>query len=374
MARSHARWQLGALSADPELRARTPHEKLVYVFLVQDTYLNPAGVLISCEESWAEDLGLTETEMDKAMRGLEQHRFVVSDSRTHEVLVRSYIRNDGVAEQPNVLKQALVHARRIKSAELRRVLAGELRRLPQAPPPRELANGRLMVYPDPHACADEIEVPGTPPPPPSSKASGKASGNPSEKGVQGAFPEPQGEGVGEGEGVPSRSSQVGEAKTAPRSRGTRLPEDWTVTPELVTWCKQACPDVDGRFETERFKNHFLAAAGQKGVKVDWVKTWKNWMLTEQKRAMERRPAGSHLRAVPSYQRELPTDTEAAFTDLRDRADANAAAKLIGDYWSDPPRRPSEALSHDEFTRRARLAFIDENAVRIRDALARRQAG
>lgn len=72
-----------------------------------------------------------------------------------------------------------------------------------------------------------------------------------------------------------------------RRRGTRIPPDFAVTPEMVAWARDRVPFVDGRAETEKFVNHFRASSGQKAVKLDWVLTWKNWMLN----AAERLPRG-----------------------------------------------------------------------------------
>jgi hypothetical protein len=60
-------------------------------------------------------------------------------------------------------------------------------------------------------------------------------------------------------------------------RGTRLPEPFTVTREMVDWCRRECPEVDGRRETEAFTDYWRAQPGVKGRKTDWAATWRNWM-------------------------------------------------------------------------------------------------
>lgn len=55
---------------------------------------------------------------------------------------------------------------------------------------------------------------------------------------------------------------------------------------MVAWARERVPNVDGRHETEKFINHWSSKPGRDAVKLDWVKTWKNWMLN----AAERRPA------------------------------------------------------------------------------------
>jgi hypothetical protein len=50
-------------------------------------------------------------------------------------------------------------------------------------------------------------------------------------------------------------------------RGTRLPQDWKPKEE------------DGLNEVElaKFRDYWIAVAGQKGVKRDWDATWRNWL-------------------------------------------------------------------------------------------------
>lgn len=85
------------------------------------------------------------------------------------------------------------------------------------------------------------------------------------------------------------SNEVVRARSA-RSitkRGTRIPDDFTVTPEMVAWCRDECPAVDGRKQTDLFIDHWRAKPGKDGVKLDWVATWKNWMRRAQAFAEER---------------------------------------------------------------------------------------
>lgn len=68
-----------------------------------------------------------------------------------------------------------------------------------------------------------------------------------------------------------------------RKRGTRLPDDFAITPEMVTWARERVPKVDGRHETEKFINHWRGETGKSATKLDWAAAWRNWML----RASER---------------------------------------------------------------------------------------
>lgn len=66
--------------------------------------------------------------------------------------------------------------------------------------------------------------------------------------------------------------------SAPKTnRGTRIPADFTVTPEMVEWARTHTPGVDGRRETAAFIDYWRGMPGQRGVKTDWPATWRNWM-------------------------------------------------------------------------------------------------
>lgn len=213
MARSHARLQFG-------MWRKPGHEKVskdarhLYTTILLDETLNQAGVVRLSLDVWADDAAMTSDEVREALLELIDLRFVVVDH--HELLVRTFIRNDGVAEQPNVLRNALVIATQVRSPILRRALAAELLKLPAAPPPRETTNGRKFVYPDPHAVAHEIDP--NPPSPPSAERyddpSRNPSGNPSETHEFGTLPGTlQGTPRGRGRGRGGSSSSVATSVT-----------------------------------------------------------------------------------------------------------------------------------------------------------------
>lgn len=67
-------------------------------------------------------------------------------------------------------------------------------------------------------------------------------------------------------------------------RGTRISDDFQVTEAMVLWAREHAPNVDGRRETEKFINYWSSKAGKDATKLDWVKTWRNWMFTAADRA------------------------------------------------------------------------------------------
>lgn len=60
-------------------------------------------------------------------------------------------------------------------------------------------------------------------------------------------------------------------------RGTRLPDDWQPSLDLISWVRLKCPNIDGRTETENFCDWWHAKAGKDATKVNWDLTYKGWM-------------------------------------------------------------------------------------------------
>lgn len=78
--------------------------------------------------------------------------------------------------------------------------------------------------------------------------------------------------------APPQAAAANDAKPETSKKGTRLPDKFFVTSEMREWARVKQPDVDLNIETEKFCNHFRSQPGQKGVKLDWALTWKNWIL------------------------------------------------------------------------------------------------
>ena len=60
-------------------------------------------------------------------------------------------------------------------------------------------------------------------------------------------------------------------------RGSRLAQDWFLSKAMGDWATQERPDLDVRQVADQFKDYWVAQAGQKGVKLDWDATWRNWI-------------------------------------------------------------------------------------------------
>ena len=62
-----------------------------------------------------------------------------------------------------------------------------------------------------------------------------------------------------------------------QQRGSRLAQDWVLNKSMGDWATKERPDLDVRQVAEQFKDYWVAQAGQKGVKLDWDATWRNWV-------------------------------------------------------------------------------------------------
>jgi len=60
-------------------------------------------------------------------------------------------------------------------------------------------------------------------------------------------------------------------------RGSRLSSDFLFTGEWLAFCKQERPELEPVQTFEKFKDYWIAQPGQKGVKLDWDATWRNWV-------------------------------------------------------------------------------------------------
>jgi len=59
--------------------------------------------------------------------------------------------------------------------------------------------------------------------------------------------------------------------------GSRLAQDWVLLKTWGEWAQQERPDLDVRKVADQFKDYWIAQPGQKGVKLDWEATWRNWV-------------------------------------------------------------------------------------------------
>ena len=119
-------------------------------------------------------------------------------------------------------------------------------------------------------------------------------------------------------------------------RGSRLSDDFELTPEMIDWAIQKRPGVDLAEETEKFSNYFQSAPGSKGLKLDWIKTWRNWILTaKEKYSHERKLSERERRAINDHNTiERVRDRVAERDRQLSGQDVDNSQRLIGGLIAD----------------------------------------
>lgn len=80
---------------------------------------------------------------------------------------------------------------------------------------------------------------------------------------------------------------IGAAKTPPQKKGTRLPNDWHPSEDLMTWAKTEFPNTDVLIETDKFKDYWRSKAGASATKLDWDATFRNWIRSARGRPVDK---------------------------------------------------------------------------------------
>jgi uncharacterized protein YdaU (DUF1376 family) len=82
-----------------------------------------------------------------------------------------------------------------------------------------------------------------------------------------------------------------------KTLGKRLATDSCLTKEWEEFCQQTRPELNPTKTFDQFKDYWIAQAGQKGVKLDWFATWRNWVRSTN--APKQNPADNIRLTVPS---------------------------------------------------------------------------
>lgn len=237
--------------------------------------------------------GLTVERVEAAAAELSAGLYIVIDEDTEEVLIRSWVKHDGVLKQPRLAVSMANAYTRTASNELRAVIVHELSRQREAHPEYACWEDKRVsdVLAQPSVSAKDL--------PPFAPTVGVEVGH-------GFTPNPS-PGVGPGllcapsptpTPAPPSSTEEGESEGKARKRataGTRISDDFEITDEMRQWAQDTVPNVDIDWHTPKFIDHFASLSGQRAVKSNWRRTWQNWMRTEEERA----PANRQQQARPN---------------------------------------------------------------------------
>lgn len=153
MARDHARIKT-SIWDDPDFLALKVAEQHAYFMLASSLGLSRCGVITYIPARFdhlASDL--TESRLRRAIDGLRTSRFAVVDDRTQELLVRSYVRHDGVLDRVNMGKATGTAFEAVVSADIRHAIGDELARLMKESPDLQGWVGLADTSPNAHAMA-----------------------------------------------------------------------------------------------------------------------------------------------------------------------------------------------------------------------------
>lgn len=335
MARGHGRI-LTSIWDDADFLALDEREQRLYLFLISQPNLNHAGLLDLTLRRWSRKArGLTSAELEKLLQSLEAARFIVVDDDTEELLIRSFVRNDGVWKQPKVMGAMVSGALEISSWRLRRALLAEVDRIPLNELSDEPGARGLSIR---QQVADHITTLrnafGTPPPDPSRRGyetpSATPSGTPSDTPAEGdpkastrgrapasrahspapapaPAPDPSPEREGAGAVEPARTAAPEAHRPDGRLSPHELPEDFALSDGMRVWAQQTFPRVDIDHETQKF---VLYWRGEGARRRNWYAAWQKW-ITDANAYLLKHGTPSNVYQLPNGQQLTGTDAKVA---------------------------------------------------------------
>ncbi|MEG8275728.1 hypothetical protein [Streptomyces sp. AHA2] len=320
MARGHGRI-LTSIWEDADFLKLDEREQRFYLFLISQPNLNHAGLLPLTLRRWSRKAkDLTSADVEKRLQSLDEAQFIVVDDDTEELLIRSFVRNDGVWRMPKVMGAMVSGALEISSRRLQEALLAEMDRIPLgelSDEPTKMRGGegpsiRTQVAGHIEALRKAFGSP-TPDPSrrgsgtPSATPSGTPSDTPSEGGDEGGpkpstrgrarasrahspapapaptpAPTPDRVGVEVGKET-SGSSEL--AATPPDGDAPIDIDGFTLNDAMRGWAlKTFGSGLDLDYETAQFIDHFRA---QNTRRPNWPAEWQKWIRRSAKFASER---------------------------------------------------------------------------------------
>ena len=120
------------------------------------------------------------------------------------------------------------------------------------------------------------------------------------------------------EGIKDQGREQGaEGAQARPPKGTRLKADFELPDDWLLWAVNEAPAVNATAEAKKFVDYWVGVPGQKGLKLDWLATWRNWIRRTAEQQKGNGDGRSNSRRKRDTQRE-------------------AAAELLADTSDDPP--------------------------------------
>lgn len=129
-----------------------------------------------------------------------------------------------------------------------------------------------------------------------------------------------------------------EEPSAPRKRASRLPPEWAPSDDDKAWLRSKWPGVlRGTVETEleKFRNYWLSKSGKDATKLDWSRTWQNWMMTARDRTGT---SAGHSNQKPQSTGQIFADLARSMNDADNDPAHDGADQANEQYALPSPRR------------------------------------
>lgn len=297
MARTYARVKT-AVWADDEFRGLPPDAQHLYFVLLTSAGLSYCGVtdwrpvrIAPNAHEWSA------LEVERAAWILHERLYIVVHGDTEEVLIRSFVRNDGFMDQPNVAAAMVRDYARISSPILRGVVVHELLRLHKEQPQLKgwVRAESLLGNPSVNPSGNPT---GWGPPNPTVGVPVGVNGTPRETHAPLHTPSP----------TPSPSSPSDTPRSA---RKRHIPDDWQPNDKHRDLATQL--ELDLTTEVERFRDYDKAKGP---IWKDFDAAFNNWLRNNAR-------WGKSPRNPYSRQQE----TDELFNAAMDRAVANGSQEL-----------------------------------------------
>ncbi len=134
MARDHARIKID-IWADDDFGTLSHSAQWLYLYLLSSPALNFAGITdYRPARISGRSPSLTAEDVEEMARELEAGEYIVVDRKVELVLIRSFVKHDGLLRSPNMAKALAKEYLRIESRTLRAVLVGQLLSLQEQSP------------------------------------------------------------------------------------------------------------------------------------------------------------------------------------------------------------------------------------------------
>lgn len=113
--------------------------------------------------------------------------------------------------------------------------------------------------------------------------------------------------------TPTPTPKVKRDSNESLKKGSRLPESWSLPQPWGTWAmQQGLDDQQVRYQADQFRDYWISVPGQRGVKLNWKATWRNWIRSSIAR-------GAFSNGGPSSRPEPMTASDHIMADLKRRA-------------------------------------------------------